>query len=106
MTDDVDSPPLFTATLHEPRLPGYSLTSVPRLSAPRVEHTYSLNSSNGNPWLNLKLKSYAASPQALPLFHQGNLGIIQGEVSIDTSELSKIKSVTIVVSDNQVFCFY
>ncbi|KAG8736528.1 hypothetical protein FRC10_009214 [Ceratobasidium sp. 414] len=97
MADTVDSPPLFEEILAEPRLPGYSPTSATRLPIRQVEHILSLNSSGGSSWLNLKLKSCAASSQAAPLFHQGDLGVVRGEVSINPAELSKVKSITVVL---------
>ncbi|KAG9123369.1 hypothetical protein FRC07_015027 [Ceratobasidium sp. 392] len=97
MVDTVDSPPLFAETLAEPRLPDYSRNPAVRPPARLVEHRFSLSSSGRRSWLTLRLQSYASSSQAVPLFHQGNLGIIRGEVSIDAAELNKIKSVTVVL---------
>ncbi|KAG8771334.1 hypothetical protein FRC12_003671 [Ceratobasidium sp. 428] len=98
MTDTAESPPLFSETLAEPALPSYSPNPTARQPVRQVKHTFSLISSGGKSWLNLKLKSYAAPSQPVPLFHQGNLGIVRGEVSITSAELSKIKSVTVVLS--------
>ncbi|QRV99579.1 hypothetical protein RhiJN_27598 [Ceratobasidium sp. AG-Ba] len=94
---NLDVPPLFEAVANESRLPGYSTTSAPRVPTLQSDHSFSLSSSGGHPWLNLKMRSCASSSQALPLFHQGDLGIVRGEISISTAELSKIKTVTIAV---------
>lgn len=95
---DPDSPPVFAAALQEPRLPSYSRSSPLRAEPTQIEHTYTLNSSKGAPWLIVNLKSYASSAQSLPLYHDGNLGVLEGELSINSSDLGKIKSVTAVVS--------
>lgn len=94
---DPDSPPVFAAALQEPRLPSYSRSSPLRAEPTQIEHTYTLNSSKGAPWLIVNLKSYASSAQSLPLYHDGNLGVLEGELSINSSDLGKIKSVTAVL---------
>ncbi|KAF8594683.1 hypothetical protein BDV93DRAFT_529177 [Ceratobasidium sp. AG-I] len=95
-TQTTDSPPLFTTTLEEPRLPSYSQSSPPQAAIPQFEHTYTLN--KGVFWLTLKLRSYASSTGSLPVYHDGDLGVVAGDLSINSSELGKIKSITAVLS--------
>lgn len=104
--ESTDSPPLFSAALQEPSLPSYSQSSPSRPATSQVEHTYSLNSSKGVPWLTLKLKSYASSAQSLPVYYGDNLGVIEGILSINSSELGKIKSATAVVSSQALNIWY
>lgn len=61
-----------------------------------VEHTYTLDSSDEQPWLSLKVRSRAGKPENPPIYLEGDA--IQGEVSMDLGKADSIKAVILSVS--------
>ena len=90
-------------------LPSYSPASAPdsgstahvptASTAPLpTEHTYTLNTQKGQPWLTLRLRSRAPggnAQKALPVFRDGD--VIAGEVSVVMDKPDAAKGISVSV---------
>ena len=78
-------------------LPSYAdvRSSQSSSAALRTEHTFSLNTVKGNPWISLHVTSRAPSPKTLPVFRDGDE--IVGSVKINLDKPESCKGITIAV---------
>jgi hypothetical protein len=61
----------------------------------RTEHVYTINNTDGTPWLYLKFKSWASSTNSLPMFIEGQT--IKGIVDLDLKKSDSISAIVVNV---------
>lgn len=80
-------------------LPHYEIRSSTS-SREQTEHVYSLSKGDNQPWLTMKIKSWAPSVKNLPMFRESET--MSGIAQIDLRKPEKIKAVVASVSFSKV----
>lgn len=108
--DRTENPPDYSGprvTSTSPR-PEREIRRLASSTQRTVEHTFTLSkgskSSSQQPWLTMKLYSYAGSSASTPTFFEGKS--VNGVVELDIEKPDDIKDITVMVSNFLVVRYF